>query len=46
MTIEELHELYRKIQEIFPHAQFETDREGQLVIYTDVLAPGWEDIAE
>lgn len=46
MTIEELHELYRKIREILPHAQFETDRDGQLVIYTDTLVPGWEELDE
>ena len=28
-------EMYKKVLEIFPDAQFEEDNDGQLVIYTD-----------
>lgn len=39
MTAQATHEMEHRVREIFPHAQFAYDNEGQLIIYTNTT-PG------
>lgn len=42
MTAQTIEEMEQRVREIFPHACFAYDNEGQLIIYTD-MTPTEED---